>query len=83
MDLESAQIEPHQLPAEVTVGLQTLMASFGLVYGAMDLRLTADGDYVFLEGEGSPGQWLFVELRTSQPITATMARYLSAHDRKR
>lgn len=82
MDLESAQIEPHQLPAEVTVGLQTLMASFGLVYGAMDLRLTPDGDYVFLEVNPS-GQWLFVELRTGQPITATMAGYLSAHDRKR
>lgn len=78
MDLETAQIEPHPLPTEVTAGLRALMASFGIVYGAIDMRLTPDGEYVFLEVNPS-GQWLFVEVRTGQPITDAVVGYLAAH----
>jgi hypothetical protein len=35
----------------------------GLIYGAIDMRLTPDGRYVFLEINPA-GQWLFVEHRT-------------------
>lgn len=79
MDLESAAIEPHALPDEVGRGLMQLMASFGLVYGAVDLRLTPEGEYVFLEINPA-GQWLFVELRTGQPITDALVDHLMAHD---
>jgi glutathione synthase/RimK-type ligase-like ATP-grasp enzyme len=79
MDLESAGIEPHVLPDDVAGGLRALMASFGLVYGAIDLRLTPDGEYVFLEINPA-GQWLFVELRTGQPITDALVDHLIAHD---
>jgi glutathione synthase/RimK-type ligase-like ATP-grasp enzyme len=79
MDLESAAIEPHALSDEVAARLMALMASFGLVYGAIDLRLTPDGEYVFLEVNPA-GQWLFVELRTNQPITDALVDHLIAHD---
>ena len=79
MDLEAARIEPHILPDDVAGGLLALMASFGLTYGAIDLRLTPEGEYVFLEVNPA-GQWLFVELRTGQPITDAVVGYLMAHD---
>ena len=53
------------------------MAAFGLVYGAIDMRLTAEGEYVFLEVNPA-GQWLFIEERTGQPITAAVADCLAA-----
>lgn len=79
MDLEAAGMEPHVLPDEVSDRLLALMASFGLVYGAIDLRLTPRGEYVFLEVNPA-GQWLFVELRTGQPITDALVDHLIAHD---
>lgn len=54
------------------------MDRLGPVYGAIDMRLGPDGRYVFFEVNPA-GQWLFVEERTGQPITATLARLLAAH----
>jgi glutathione synthase/RimK-type ligase-like ATP-grasp enzyme len=59
--------------------LLALTASFGLIYGAIDLRLTPEGEYVFLEINPA-GQWLFIELRTGQPITDALVAHLIAHD---
>jgi glutathione synthase/RimK-type ligase-like ATP-grasp enzyme len=80
MDMGAARVEPATLPAEVTDGLRALMRRLGLVYGAIDMRRTPDGRYVFLEVNPS-GQWLFVESRTGQPITAAVAGLLQANDR--
>ena len=79
MDLESARIDAHVLPEDVNRRLLELMASFGLAYGAVDMRLTPDGDYVFLEVNPS-GQWLFIELRTKQAITDALCDWLSASE---
>jgi glutathione synthase/RimK-type ligase-like ATP-grasp enzyme len=79
MDLEAAPIEPHVLPDDECRQLLALTASFGLVYGAIDLRLTPEGEYVFLEINPA-GQWLFIELRTGQPITDALVGHLIAHD---
>ena len=54
------------------------MHRLGLVYGAIDMRRTPDGRYVFLEINPA-GQWLFVEHFSGQPITSTLARLL--HDK--
>jgi hypothetical protein len=51
------------------------MRRLGLVYGAIDLRLTPEGRYVFLEINPS-GQFLYVEHATGQPITAALAKAL-------
>jgi glutathione synthase/RimK-type ligase-like ATP-grasp enzyme len=77
MDMNRARTEAAVLPDEVTRRLLELMARLGLVYGAVDMRLTPDGAYVFLEVNPA-GQWLFVEQRTRQPITRTLAQRLVA-----
>ena len=51
------------------------MARLGLIYGAIDLRQTPAGDYVFLEVNPA-GQWLFVEQRTGQPISEAISASL-------
>jgi glutathione synthase/RimK-type ligase-like ATP-grasp enzyme len=80
MAMDSARIEPVELPRDITASLRTFMVGLGLVYGAIDMRLTPDGQYVFLEVNPS-GQWLFIEQRTGQPITDAMADLMIVHDR--
>ena len=79
MDMASARVEAHALPADLTATLLRLTERLGLVYGAIDLRRTTDGRYVFLEINPA-GQWLFVEQRTGQPISAAVAELLASHD---
>jgi len=65
----------HQLPPDTATKLHELMNRLGLVYGAIDLRLTPDGRYVFLEINPA-GQFLYIEKATGQPITAALAQTL-------
>lgn len=74
------RIHRHELPAQVTERLLAYQRRAGLVYGAADLRLTPQGEYVFLEVNPA-GQWLFVELATELPISAAMAGLLARLDR--
>jgi glutathione synthase/RimK-type ligase-like ATP-grasp enzyme len=67
----------HDLPNDVTEKLHALMRRLGLVYGAIDLRLTEDGRYVFLEINPA-GQFLYIEHQTGQPIAAALAARLAA-----
>ncbi|WP_372592976.1 hypothetical protein [Actinotalea sp.] len=69
----------HELPSALRERLLALMDRLGLLYGAIDLRLTPEGDYVFLEINPA-GQWLFVEYATGQPITAELAGLLARLD---
>lgn len=82
MEMDDAEIVPVDLPAEVAARLRDLQGMLGLQYGAIDLRLRPDGEYVFLEVNPA-GQWLFVEERTGQPIAAALAALLVDHDRTR
>jgi glutathione synthase/RimK-type ligase-like ATP-grasp enzyme len=65
----------HRLPASVEDRLHGLMAQMGLEYGAIDLRLTPEGEYVFLEINPA-GQFLWVELATGQQISDALAAHL-------
>ncbi len=78
-ELDTARIVASDLPDEVERMCRQLVRRLGLVYGAIDLRLTPDGEYVFLEINPS-GQWLFMEERTGQPITQSFCDFLVAHD---
>ena len=78
MDMANAKVEAVDLPARVEKKLHALMDRLGLVYGAIDMRLTPSGEYVFLEINPA-GQWLFVEQHTRQPIAAEIARLLVEH----
>jgi D-alanine-D-alanine ligase-like ATP-grasp enzyme len=66
----------HDLPNDVSDKLRALMRRLGLVYGAIDLRLSEDGRYVFLEINPA-GQFLYVEEQTGQPITSALAARLA------
>lgn len=78
MDMFSSRIEACQLPRDVEDKLLTLMQRLGLWYGAIDMRRTPEGRHVFLEINPA-GQWLFVEDRTGQPITAALCSLMAAH----
>ena len=78
--IASAKTEPYELPPQVAEKLLQLMRAFDLQYGAIDLRVTPDGDHVFLEVNPA-GEYLFVSERTGQPIPAAIAASLERHDR--
>lgn len=75
VDMRNATTRSFELPDEVTKRLRHLMDRLGLVYGAIDLRLTEDGDYVFLEVNPA-GEFLFAEAGAGLPITDAVARWL-------
>jgi glutathione synthase/RimK-type ligase-like ATP-grasp enzyme len=80
MTMNEARIEALELPGHVVERLYAYMKYLGLVYGAIDMRLTPDGQYVFLEINPS-GQWLFIEQRTHQPITESLVKLMLHYDR--
>jgi len=75
--LNQQAYERHPLPADVGAKLLELMRRLGLEYGAIDLRLTPDGEYVFFEVNPA-GQFLFVEHACGLPISAALAARLAA-----
>jgi len=77
LSLPSARTSAAELPGSVADALRALMARFGLVYGAVDLRLTPDGEYVFLEINPA-GEFLFAEHGAALPITDAVAGWLAA-----
>lgn len=82
MDFERAKVAAVNLPEELCTKIRALMQALDLQYGAIDLRLTPSGDYVFLEINPA-GQWLFIEAKTQQPMTAAMAELLIQNDQTR
>ena len=67
--------QAHELPPETAEKLYELMGRLGLTYGAIDLRLTPEGRYVFLEVNPA-GQFLYIEQATDQSIAAALAHVL-------
>ena len=62
-------------PDEVRDLLLAMNVRFGLLYGAYDLIVTPDGQYVFLE-VNSVGQWLWLERATGLPISEALGKLL-------
>jgi glutathione synthase/RimK-type ligase-like ATP-grasp enzyme len=71
----STPVHPHPLPAAEAERCARLLRRLGLRYGAIDLVLTPEGQYVFLE-LNSNGQYLWVERRTRLPISEAIAELL-------
>ncbi|NEO02062.1 MAG: MvdC family ATP-grasp ribosomal peptide maturase, partial [Moorea sp. SIO3I7] len=69
---EDCPWEPDQLPSEVAHGLNALMARLGLTYGAIDMIVTPDGEYVFLEVNPT-GEWGMLERDLGYPISDAIA----------
>jgi glutathione synthase/RimK-type ligase-like ATP-grasp enzyme len=69
------------LPEHVEAALRRLMDSFELNFASLDMIVTPEGEFVFLELNPN-GQWLWLELELGLPLVATMADLLmSNHSR--
>jgi hypothetical protein len=76
-DLSETPHAVHDLPAAVARRCIELVARLGLVYGAIDMIVTPDGGYVFLEINPS-GQYLWIEQLTGLPISEALCDLLIA-----
>lgn len=75
MRVGRSTMEAFELDSRIEDKLHSLMETLGLVYGAIDMRVTPHGEYFFLE-VNTAGEFLFVEDRTRQPISRAVADWL-------
>lgn len=66
----------HYLPDKIKLKCLKLTQAFGLKFGAIDMILTPDGRYVFLEINPN-GQWAWIEELTGLPISEALIGLLS------
>jgi glutathione synthase/RimK-type ligase-like ATP-grasp enzyme len=74
-DMKDLKHEIYQLPISIERALLALMKRLNLVFGCVDIILTPENEYVFLEVNPS-GQWLWIEEATGLPIAETIANFL-------
>jgi hypothetical protein len=67
-DLSQTPHLPHDLPMDVQERCVRLVERLELCYGAIDMILTPDGRYVFIEINPN-GQYLWIEEQTGLPIS--------------
>ena len=79
--LDTAELRPYRLPDGVASALLDLHKRLGLAYGASDLRVTPEGEHVFLEVNPA-GEYLFATERTGQPVPQAIAACLTRHDKE-
>ncbi len=72
-----AAIVPVDLPEAVIADCRRLMEVLGLVYSGIDVRLTPQGKYVFLEGNPAP-MFTHFEAQSGYPISDRLAELLMA-----
>jgi glutathione synthase/RimK-type ligase-like ATP-grasp enzyme len=74
--------DPHHevfaLPAEVEASIHRLMDSFELNFASLDMIVTPDGEFVFLELNPN-GQWLWLEFELGLPLVASMVDLLTTN----
>jgi len=80
--IDSRGGDPHheifELPHEVEASLHRVMESFGLNFASLDMIVTPEGEFVFLELNPN-GQWLWLEYELGLPLVATMADLLTTN----
>lgn len=77
---EELPLSPITLPDEVIGKCRTLMRRLGIVFGCIDLIVTPEGEYVFLE-VNEMGQWLWVEFRLPEVrMLDAFCRFLVSRD---
>jgi hypothetical protein len=79
-DFYGTTYAPHVLPTTVAAACLELTRRLRLCFGAIDLVLTPEGRYVFLEINPA-GQYLWVEDTTGLPITDAICDELVAAER--
>jgi hypothetical protein len=78
-DLSHTPHKPHELPEQVHSLCLQLVEQLGLCYGAIDMVLTPDGRYVFLEINPS-GQYLWLEKLLGLPISDALCNLLLSRE---
>lgn len=79
-DIENTPYLSHQLPKKIEALCHQIMLELDLNYGAIDLILTEDNRYIFLEVNPS-GQYGWIQGLTGQPITEAIADQLMTKNR--
>lgn len=74
-DIPNTPHKVYELPAEVESKCVELLKRLSLQFGALDMIVTPDGEYVFLEINPA-GQWLWIEELTKLPITDALVDLL-------
>jgi glutathione synthase/RimK-type ligase-like ATP-grasp enzyme len=77
----SATVTAYDLPDDVSEKLLKLMDHFNLKYGAVDFRVTPEGEHVFLEVNPA-GEYLFASARSGQPIPQAIAAALERNEKR-
>jgi glutathione synthase/RimK-type ligase-like ATP-grasp enzyme len=67
--------KPVTLPRKLVAALKQFIGFYGIQFGAIDLILTPDKEYFFLENNPN-GQWYWLEVLTGQPMAISMAKLL-------
>jgi glutathione synthase/RimK-type ligase-like ATP-grasp enzyme len=76
-DIGNTPYRPYDLPPEISAKLRIVMDRLGLVFGSIDLIVTPEGEYVFLEVNPN-GQFDWVARLTKMPIYEHLAAMLRA-----
>jgi len=74
---EDVEYELYELPERVQARLHRLMRSFEINFASIDLIVTPEGDFVFLDLNPN-GQWLWLEEELGLPLVAAMADLLTS-----
>ena len=75
-DLGKTPIRVHDLPKDIERSCLAIVEALGVIFGAIDMIVTPDGRYVFLEINTLGGAWLWIEELTRMPITAAICELL-------
>ena len=76
-DFSNTPYVPHSLPAQVEAQCIALVEALGLRYGAIDMIVTPEGEYVFIEINPN-GQYLWIEFETGLAISDAVCDVLIA-----
>jgi glutathione synthase/RimK-type ligase-like ATP-grasp enzyme len=68
--------EVFELPERIEVALHRLVRSFDINFASIDIIVTPDGEFVFLDLNPN-GQWLWLEEELGLPLVASMADLLT------
>jgi glutathione synthase/RimK-type ligase-like ATP-grasp enzyme len=70
--------EIFALPEDVKASIRRLMSSFELNFASLDMIVTPEGEFVFLELNPN-GQWLWLEFELGLPLVSSMADLLTSN----
>ncbi|MBY0585643.1 hypothetical protein K2X85_00595 [bacterium] len=77
-NMDDVIYQPVALTDEVRLRLESLVASYGLRFAAIDMAVTTDGEWVFFEVNPN-GQWAWLDLAGAANIAAS---FVDAFSRK-